>query len=257
MGRRLRRTGQRHRHFSRALAAEKPLLVAGAINAYTARMAEATGFRALYVSGGGVAANSLGLPDLAISTMDDVLIDVRRITDATSLPVLVDIDTGWGSAFNIGRTIRAMAKAGAAAVHLEDQAGAKRCGHRPGKELVSGAEMCDRIKAAVDARAGSLLRHHGAHRRARGRATSTCICTSRARPARAWATAEDRDRRHLAQRGRARQGQPVRRRNWPRDRRSPPDTRRLGAPRRGRRRRRAAPARLLRAADQLSGAARL
>jgi methylisocitrate lyase len=138
--------------FRAAVRAERPLLVAGAINAYTARMAEATGFRALYVSGGGVAANSLGLPDLAISTMDDVLIDVSRITDATTLPVLVDIDTGWGSAFNIGRTIRAMAKAGAAAVHLEDQAGAKRCGHRPGKELVACAEMCDRIKAAVDAR---------------------------------------------------------------------------------------------------------
>jgi methylisocitrate lyase len=138
--------------FRAALRAERPLLVAGAINAFTARMAEATGFRALYVSGGGVAANSLGLPDLAISTMDDVLTDVRRITDATTLPVLVDIDTGWGTAFNIARTIRAMAKAGAAAVHIEDQAGAKRCGHRPGKELVPCAEMCDRIKAAVDAR---------------------------------------------------------------------------------------------------------
>ncbi len=115
-------------------------------------MAEATGFRALYVSGGGVAANSLGLPDLGISTMEDVLVDVRRITDATTLPVLVDIDTGWGGAFNIARTIRSMAQAGAAAVHIEDQVGAKRCGHRPGKELVSTAEMCDRIKAAVDAR---------------------------------------------------------------------------------------------------------
>ena len=135
-----------------ALREERPLLVAGTINAYTARMAEATGFKCLYVSGGGVAANSLGLPDLAISTMDDVLTDVRRITDAVALPVLVDIDTGWGSAFNIARTVKAMAKAGAAAVHIEDQAGAKRCGHRPGKELVSCAEMVDRIKAAVDAR---------------------------------------------------------------------------------------------------------
>ena len=126
--------------------------VAGAINAYTARMAQATGFRALYLSGGGVAANSLGIPDLGISTMDDVLIDVRRITDATNLPLLVDIDTGWGGAFNIARTIRAMITAGAAAVHIEDQVSAKRCGHRPGKELVAADEMVDRVKAAVDAR---------------------------------------------------------------------------------------------------------
>jgi methylisocitrate lyase len=138
--------------FRAALQQEKPLQVAGAINAYTARLAEATGFRAIYLSGGGLAANSLGLPDLGISTMEDVLIDVRRITDATSLPLLVDIDTGWGSAFNIARTIRSMIKAGAAAVHMEDQVGAKRCGHRPGKELVPAAEMVDRIKAAVDAR---------------------------------------------------------------------------------------------------------
>jgi methylisocitrate lyase len=138
--------------FRAAIHDEKPLQVAGAINAYTARMAEATGFHALYLSGGGVAANSLGIPDLGISTMDDVLIDVRRITDATSLPLLVDIDTGWGSAFNIARTIRSMIKAGAAAVHIEDQVGAKRCGHRPGKELVPPEEMVDRIKAAVDAR---------------------------------------------------------------------------------------------------------
>ncbi len=138
--------------FWAALETEKPLQVAGAINAYTARMAQATGFRALYLSGGGVAANSLGLPDLGISTMEDVLTDVRRITDATALPLLVDIDTGWGSAFNIARTIRSMIKAGAAAVHIEDQVGAKRCGHRPGKELVPPAEMVDRIKAAVDAR---------------------------------------------------------------------------------------------------------
>src|SRR5271167_5223192 len=123
--------------FRDALAKEKPLQIIGAITAYTARMAEATGFRALYLSGGGVAANSLGIPDLGITTMEDVLIDARRITDATSLPLLVDIDTGWGGAFNIARTIRSMIKAGVAAVHLEDQVSAKRCGHRPGKELVS------------------------------------------------------------------------------------------------------------------------
>jgi len=145
----IRSAGER---FRAALAAEKPLQVAGAINAYSARMAQAVGFRALYLSGGGVAANSLGVPDLGISTMEDVLIDVRRITDASDLPLLVDIDTGWGSAFNIARTIRQMIKAGAAAVHIEDQVGAKRCGHRPGKELVSTEEMCDRIKAAADAR---------------------------------------------------------------------------------------------------------
>jgi methylisocitrate lyase len=138
--------------FRRAVAEEQPLQVIGAINAYTARMAEATGFRALYLSGGGVAANSLGMPDLGISTMEDVLTDARRITDATTLPLLVDIDTGWGGAFNIARTIRSMIKAGVAAVHLEDQVGAKRCGHRPGKEVVSTGEMVDRIKAAVDAR---------------------------------------------------------------------------------------------------------
>jgi len=138
--------------FRAALDAEKPLQVVGAINAYAARMAERVGFKALYLSGGGVAANSLGMPDLAISTLDDVLIDVRRITDVTTLPLLVDIDTGWGSAFNIARTIRSMTKAGAAAVHIEDQVGAKRCGHRPGKEVVSKHEMVDRVKAAVDAR---------------------------------------------------------------------------------------------------------
>jgi methylisocitrate lyase len=138
--------------FRNAVREEKPLQVAGAINAYTARLAEATGFKAIYLSGGGVAANSLGLPDLGISTMDDVLIDVRRITDSSALPLLVDIDTGWGGAFNIARTIRSMIKASAAAVHMEDQVGAKRCGHRPGKELVSSDEMVDRIKAAVDAK---------------------------------------------------------------------------------------------------------
>jgi len=138
--------------FRIALAAEKPLQMVGTINAYTARMAEAVGFRAIYLSGGGVAANSLGVPDLGISTMEDVLTDVRRITDACTLPLLVDIDTGWGGAFNIARTIRQMIKAGAAAVHIEDQVSAKRCGHRPGKELVPAEEMVDRIKAAVDAR---------------------------------------------------------------------------------------------------------
>lgn len=138
--------------FRAALEQEKPLQVVGAINAYTARLAEASGFRAVYLSGGGVAANSLGMPDLGISTMDDVLTDVRRITDACGLPLLVDIDTGWGSAFNIARTIRSMIRAGAGAVHMEDQVGAKRCGHRPGKELVPAEEMVDRIKAAVDAR---------------------------------------------------------------------------------------------------------
>ena len=138
--------------FRRAVAGEKPLQVIGAINAYTARMAEATGFKALYLSGGGVAANSLGMPDLGISTLEDVLTDVSRITEVTSLPLLVDIDTGWGSAFNIARTVRSMIKAGAGAVHMEDQVGAKRCGHRPGKEVVSKEEMVDRVKAAVDAR---------------------------------------------------------------------------------------------------------
>lgn len=138
--------------FRVAVREEKPLQVAGAINAYAARLAEHAGFRALYISGGGVAASSLGVPDLGISTMDDVLTDVRRITDITALPVLVDIDTGWGSAFNIGRTIRSMIKFGAAAVHIEDQVQAKRCGHRPGKAIVSKGEMVDRIKAAVDAK---------------------------------------------------------------------------------------------------------
>ncbi|GAC1625067.1 MAG: methylisocitrate lyase [Nevskia sp.] len=138
--------------FRQAVIDEKPLQVVGAITAYAARMAEATGFKALYLSGGGVAANSLGIPDLGISTMEDVLIDARRITDVTTLPLLVDIDTGWGGAFNIARTIRSMQKAGVAAVHMEDQVGQKRCGHRPGKEVVSKEEMVDRVKAAVDAR---------------------------------------------------------------------------------------------------------
>jgi methylisocitrate lyase len=135
-----------------ALEIEQPLQIVGAITAYAARMAQATGFRALYLSGGGVAANSLGMPDLGISTMDDVLIDIRRITDASSLPLLVDADTGWGGAFNIARTVRSFIKAGAAGLHIEDQVAAKRCGHRPGKEIVALDEMVDRVKAAVDAR---------------------------------------------------------------------------------------------------------
>ena len=125
--------------FRAAVAEGQPLQVVGAITAYAAKMAEAVGFKALYLSGGGVAANSLGIPDLGISTMDDVLIDARRITDATDLPLLVDIDTGWGGAFNIARTVRSFIKAGVAAVHLEDQVGQKRCGHRPGKEVVPTA----------------------------------------------------------------------------------------------------------------------
>ncbi|KWB41962.1 methylisocitrate lyase [Burkholderia ubonensis] len=138
--------------FRAAVAAEQPLQVVGAITAYAAKMAQAVGFKAVYLSGGGVAANSLGIPDLGISTMEDVLIDANRITNATDLPLLVDIDTGWGGAFNIARTVRSFIKAGVAAVHLEDQVGQKRCGHRPGKEVVPAEEMIDRVKAAVDAR---------------------------------------------------------------------------------------------------------
>ena len=138
--------------FRAAVASENPLQVVGTITAYAALMARRTGFKAIYLSGGGVAANSLGMPDLGISTMEDVLTDIRRITDVCELPLLVDIDTGWGGAFNIARTVRSLSKAGAAAVHIEDQVGAKRCGHRPGKALVSKGEMVDRVKAAVDAR---------------------------------------------------------------------------------------------------------
>jgi methylisocitrate lyase len=145
--------GQRFRD---ALREEKPLQVIGTICAYHALMAKRVGYRAIYLSGGGVAAGSLGVPDLGISSLDDVLIDIRRITDVCDAPLLVDVDTGFGaSAFNVARTTRAIGKAGAAAMHIEDQVGAKRCGHRPGKELVSSEEMCDRIKAAVDARADS------------------------------------------------------------------------------------------------------
>lgn len=138
--------------FRAALAAEKPLQIIGAINAYHAKLAEQIGYKALYLSGGGVAAGSLGLPDLGISTMDDVMTDVRRITDATEVPLLVDIDTGFGGAFNIARTVKSMIKMGAAAVHIEDQVQAKRCGHRPNKAVVSQQEMVDRVKAAVDAK---------------------------------------------------------------------------------------------------------
>ena len=139
--------------FRAAVAAERPLQVPGAICAYHAILAERSGFRAIYLSGGGVAAGSLGLPDLGISNLDDVLTDVRRITDACTLPLLVDVDTGFGaSAFNIARTVKSLIKFGAGAMHIEDQVGAKRCGHRPGKELVSQQEMVDRIKAAADAR---------------------------------------------------------------------------------------------------------
>src|SRR5476651_2898295 len=139
--------------FRQALKEEKPLQVVGAINAYHAILAKASGYKAIYISGGGVAAGSLGVPDLGISNLDDVLTDVRRITDACDLPLLVDVDTGFGaSAFNVARTVKSMIKFGAAAIHMEDQVGAKRCGHRPNKEIVSLQEMVDRIKAAVDAK---------------------------------------------------------------------------------------------------------
>ena len=141
--------------FRLAVTEESPLQVMGAISAYAGLMAKRTGYRALYLSGGGVAANSLGMPDLGISTMEDVLTDARRIVDATGMPLLVDIDTGWGGAFNIARTIRSFERIGVAAVHMEDQVGQKRCGHRPGKEVVSLQEMTDRVKAAVDARTDS------------------------------------------------------------------------------------------------------
>ena len=139
--------------FRQALGEERPLQIIGTICAYHALMAKTAGYRAIYLSGGGVAAGSLGMPDLGISNLDDVLTDIRRITDVCDLPLLVDVDTGFGaSAFNVARTTRSLVKAGAAAMHIEDQVGAKRCGHRPGKELVSKEEMCDRIKAAADAR---------------------------------------------------------------------------------------------------------
>ena len=140
-----------------ALAAEQPLQLVGAINAYTALLAREAGFRALYLSGAGVANASFGLPDLGVTSLNDVCEDIRRITGATDLPLLVDADTGWGGAFNIARTVREMARAGAAGLHLEDQVQAKRCGHRPGKALVEAREMCDRLRAAVDARSDASL----------------------------------------------------------------------------------------------------
>ncbi|MCX7042874.1 MAG: isocitrate lyase/phosphoenolpyruvate mutase family protein, partial [Gammaproteobacteria bacterium] len=135
-----------------AVEAETPLQVVGTITAFAALMAKRSGFQAIYLSGGGVAANSLGMPDLGISTMEDVLIDIRRITDACDLPLLVDADTGWGGAFNIARTVKQMTAAGVAGMHIEDQVSQKRCGHRPNKEVVSTDEMVDRVKAAVDAK---------------------------------------------------------------------------------------------------------
>src|SRR5215472_4146161 len=139
--------------FRQALKEEKPLQVVGTICAYHAILAKASGYKAIYLSGGGVAAGSLGVPDLGISNLDDVLTDVRRITDVCDLPLLVDADTGFGaSAFNVARTVKSLIKFGAAAMHIEDQVGAKRCGHRPGKELVSQQEMIDRVKSAVDAK---------------------------------------------------------------------------------------------------------
>ncbi len=138
--------------FRQLVASENPLQCVGAINAYHARLAQASGFKSLYISGGGVAAGSCGIPDLGITTLEDVLTDLRRITDVTDLPVLVDIDVGWGGAFNIARAIRSMTKFGAAAIHIEDQVMQKRCGHRPNKAIVSQQEMVDRIKAAVDAK---------------------------------------------------------------------------------------------------------
>jgi methylisocitrate lyase len=139
--------------FRAALKEERPLQIVGAINANHALMAQQVGYKAIYLSGGGVAAGSLGMPDLGINTLDDVLTDIRRITDVCDVPLLVDVDTGFGpSAFNIARTVKSLIKFGAAALHIEDQVGAKRCGHRPGKEIVSAEEMADRVKAAVDAR---------------------------------------------------------------------------------------------------------
>ena len=144
--------------FRQALREESPLQIVGTILAYHALLAKRSGYRAIYLSGGGVAAGSLGMPDLGISNLDDVLIDVRRITDVCDLPLLVDVDTGFGaSAFNVARTVRSLVKAGAAAMHIEDQVGAKRCGHRPGKEIVSTEEMCDRIRAAADARSDAAF----------------------------------------------------------------------------------------------------
>ncbi len=148
-------SGSLGKQFRIAVQEESPLQVMGAITAYAGMMAKRVGYKSLYLSGGGVAANSLGVPDLGVSSMEDVLIDARRIVEATEMPLLVDIDTGWGGAFNIARTIRSFTRAGVAAVHMEDQVGQKRCGHRPGKEVVSTQEMVDRIKSAVDAKTDS------------------------------------------------------------------------------------------------------
>ncbi len=173
------------KRFREAVAQEKPLQVVGTINAYHALMAKRVGYRAIYLSGGGVAAGSLGLPDLGISNLDDVLTDVRRITDVCDLPLLVDADTGFGaSAFNVARTTKSLIKFGAAAMHIEDQVGAKRCGHRPGKELVSKEEMCDRIKAAVDARTDPsfviMARTDGLASEGLDSAVSRCIAYAKA-----------------------------------------------------------------------------
>ncbi len=149
--------GMQAKKFQDAIKAEKPLQIVGAINAYTALMAEQAGFKALYLSGAGVANASFGMPDLAITTINDVAEDARRITSRVDLPLLVDIDTGWGGAFNIARTVKEMERAGVAAVHIEDQVSQKRCGHRPGKELVDKIEMGDRVKAAVDARSDLII----------------------------------------------------------------------------------------------------
>ena len=160
-----------------ALAIETPLQVVGTINAYSALMAERVGFRAIYLSGGGVANASYGLPDIGMTTLNDVLEDVRRITSRTELPLLVDADTGWGNAFMIAKTIRQMIRAGAAGIHIEDQVQAKRCGHRPNKEIVSAAEMADRMKAAADAKNGSEFRPDGADGCRRRRRDKWCYRT--------------------------------------------------------------------------------
>ena len=164
-----------------AVEAERPLQLVGAVNAFSALLAERSGFKALYLSGAGVANASFGMPDLGITSLNDVCEDVRRITSATALPLLVDADTGWGTAFNIARTTADLVKAGAAGMHLEDQVAAKRCGHRPGKQLVASAEMVDRIQALRSMRAPMSVRHHGAHRCARGRGPAGGRCSARRR----------------------------------------------------------------------------
>ena len=167
-----------------AVAKRAPLQIPGAINAYCALLAERAGFEAIYLSGAGVANASFGLPDLGVTTLNDVVEDARRITAATDLPLLVDADTGFGSAFNIARTVRELERAGVAGMHIEDQEQAKRCGHRPNKATVSTGEMCDRLKAAVDARARSRVRDHGAHRRVRARGRAMRRSSARRRTSR-------------------------------------------------------------------------